>query len=107
MRLKELRIEKGVLQKDIAAEINVTTAMMGDWERQRTEPNITALCKLADYFQCTVDYLIGREADTGIIELKGYQLQEHEKTLLDFWKKLTEDNQIRALGYMTKLLHQQ
>jgi len=60
IRLRELREEKGVLQKDVAAYVCRSPITVGDWERGRSQPSIEDLIKLADYFGRTVDYLIGR-----------------------------------------------
>ena len=70
MRIKELRIEKGLLQKDIATALNKSTVCIGDWERGRTEPSIEDLFKLSDLFGVSIDYIVGREDDFGNIQLQ-------------------------------------
>lgn len=105
--LNDLINEKNITQKQLSDETKIPKTSINNWVNGRVEPNSKQLITLANYFCRSIDYLLGRENDYGLIEVKGYQLQDHEKTLLDYWKKLTEDNQIRALGYMTKLLHQQ
>lgn len=60
-RLKELREEKGVLQKDVARHLNVAVSTYSYWEKGKYEPDQKILAKLADYFGVTVDYLIGRD----------------------------------------------
>lgn len=61
LRLKDLRKEKGVLQKELAYAINRTRACISSWEQGKTEPSIDDLLKIADFFEVTVDYLVGRE----------------------------------------------
>ena len=60
LRLKDLREEKGVLQKELAHAINRTRACISSWEQGKTEPSIDDLLKLADFFEVTVDCLVGR-----------------------------------------------
>lgn len=59
-RLKELRTEKGALQKDIAAYLGITTKAYNFYELGQREPNLSTLCKLCDFFEVSADYLLGR-----------------------------------------------
>ena len=60
MRLKELRAEKGATQKEVADFICCSSLVYSRYEREVREPDIDALCKLADYFNVTVDYIVCR-----------------------------------------------
>ena len=46
--------------KDVAERNKVAPDTYRRWERGEREPDISTLCKLAEYFNVTVDYLIGR-----------------------------------------------
>lgn len=59
-RLKELRQSKNLSQKDLAKILNTTNSSICDWECGRTEPNLTTINLIADYFDVSVDYLFGR-----------------------------------------------
>ena len=61
MRLKELRVEKEATQKEVAEFIGCSPLVYSRYEREEREPDIDALCRLADYFGVTIDYLVGRE----------------------------------------------
>ena len=61
MRLKELRAEKGATQKKVAEFICCSPVVYSRYEREEREPDIDSLCRLADYFGVTIDYLVGRE----------------------------------------------
>ncbi len=58
-RLKELREEAGVSMLDLARAIGVSDAAVCKWENGRAEPKIGYIVKLAEYFDCPIDYLIG------------------------------------------------
>ena len=60
MRLKELRLEKGATQKEVAEFICCPSLVYSRYEREEREPDIDTLCKLADYFNVTVDYIVCR-----------------------------------------------
>lgn len=59
-RLKELRIQRGLYQKDIAAKLGVDRTTYVKYENGSSEPNHEMLQKLADIFETTTDYLLGR-----------------------------------------------
>ena len=60
MRLKELRESRGLTQKEVAEIIGYSEISYARYEKGEREPDISTLCKLAEYFNVTVDYLIGR-----------------------------------------------
>ena len=62
-RLKELREEKGLLSKDFAKIMNVEPATITNWEKGNRFPKDDVLIKIADYFDCSTDYLLGRTDD--------------------------------------------
>lgn len=68
LRLKELRIERNLTQKEIAVKLGLTAHNIGDWERGKAEPSAFWLTKLADFFECSIDYLLGREDDFGVLQ---------------------------------------
>lgn len=60
-KLKELRKKKGITQTDFAKEFNISIGTIGNWETGNREPDYEMLQKIADYFDVSVDYLLGRE----------------------------------------------
>ena len=67
MRLKELRKKKGISQLRLATELNTTQNTISRYETGEREPGIDELIKIADYFNVSVDYLIGRTENPRII----------------------------------------
>ncbi len=59
-RLLELRLEKGLLQKEIGAAIKVSIGTISNYEKGIHEPDLTTLGELADFYDVTTDYLLGR-----------------------------------------------
>ena len=60
-RLKELRLQSALMQKDIAKLMGVSVRTFQGWETARTEPNIEKLIALADFFEVSLEYLLCRE----------------------------------------------
>ena len=58
-RLKELRLEKGFTQQQLADELKVDRTTVMKWETGERETNFTMLITIARYFNTTVDYLLG------------------------------------------------
>ena len=59
-RLLELRKEKGISQATLAKQLEVSFAVICYWETNKSEPTAPNLVKIADYFNVSVDYLLGR-----------------------------------------------
>ena len=59
-RLKQLRAERNLLQKEVADYLGITTSAYGFYEQGEREPSLETLKRLADYFAVSVDYLLGR-----------------------------------------------
>ena len=58
--IRELRIEKGVTQNDLANYLGLTPKMISFYELEERFPPHDIIVKLADYFDVSTDYLLGR-----------------------------------------------
>ena len=65
-RLKCLRTDKNVTQKQLAEIFNVTERGYQNYEIGKSTPNFHVLLALADYFNVSLDYLVGRSDDPTI-----------------------------------------
>ena len=61
MRLKELREEMGIPQRAVAEKVGCSPLVYSRYEREEREPDINMLCRLADYFNVSIDYLVERQ----------------------------------------------
>ena len=83
-RLKELRKERGLKQKDLATVLQVAPQSIGYYENLINKPDPEMLIKIADYFNVSIDYLLGREDDFGNISvMTNSDLTAEEKTMLE------------------------
>lgn len=60
-RIKELRAEAGLTQKQLAEKIDVLERTVSYWEQGKRECDFDMLLKLAAYFSVSVDYLLGQD----------------------------------------------
>lgn len=62
-RLKELRIEKGLSQRELSLKLNkeITQSAIGLWELGKRIPNLDAVILLANFFDVSLDYIAGLE----------------------------------------------
>ena len=59
--IKELRIERNFSQQKLAEAIGVSQKAIDYWERGVNEPKASYIVRLADFFEVTCDYILGRE----------------------------------------------
>lgn len=60
-RLRKLREEHGMLQRELADKLNLSRVTITQYERGKRSPEWDTLRKIADLFGVSVDYLLGRE----------------------------------------------
>lgn len=62
-RLKELRKEKGLRQEQVAVALDISMSSYCLYEQGKREPTASVLCRMADYYGVSVDYLLGRSEE--------------------------------------------
>lgn len=63
LRLKLLREKAGYSQYSFADAFGVSQSAVGNWEAGKREPNYETTERLADFFDVTIDYLLGRSTE--------------------------------------------
>ncbi|MBQ7912808.1 MAG: helix-turn-helix domain-containing protein [Clostridia bacterium] len=103
MRLLELREEKKLTQDDVAKAINTSRTNIGRWEKGLNEPSSSLIIQLADFFQCSTDYLLGRSDDFGNVIVtptqKTAELSPDGQELLDIFNSLDVEYKSQILEY--------
>ena len=66
MRLKELRTQRHMLQKDVAQRLGIDRTTYAKYESGASEPNHETLLKLSELFDVSADYLLGREMSQNV-----------------------------------------
>ncbi|MDF2502782.1 helix-turn-helix domain-containing protein [Clostridium sp.] len=105
-RLRQLRIENELNQIELSKRLNVAKQTVSNWENGNRTPDSDMLIKLADFFSCTVDYLLDRsESKEGIVseaDIDGHHY-EFELDRKVFPNGLTYDQMVKKLKALEKL----
>lgn len=62
-RLKDLRTSKNLTMESLAKDLDTTRATISNFENEQRKPSLDMIIKIADYFQVSIDYLVGRTDD--------------------------------------------
>ncbi len=82
-KLKRLRIEKGLTQKEVAKQLKISETGYAGYEQGYREPDFTMLTKICSYFDVTSDYLLGLENEDGSRSESSYEFEyDHDNTHL-------------------------
>ena len=84
--LKKLRIETNSTQQQLADYIMVSQQSVNKYENHNVEPDIETLIKIADYFDVSIDYLVGRKNFNDIDNSLYYE--SNDKTIIELCRKL-------------------
>lgn len=102
-KLKSLVIDKGVSQETLAKIFNTTQQTISRWLNGVNEPDYETLIKLADFFNCSTDYLLGKENDYGVKTFNKSNLTDTELNLVATFNLLSKDDQNKVLGFIKAL----
>ena len=92
MRLRELRDEKGVTQQVVGDALGITQQAVYNYENGVTEPDIDMLKAIANYFDVSIDYLVGHSnIRFSTTELESYKLNEQEASFIDSIRGFNDD----------------
>ena len=90
MRLRELRINSGLTQNEVAAKLGVSGQTILNWENGIYEPKINQLIQLADLFNVSIDYLVERK--------------NNEKSIDDICRELEKISKEEFIEFVRKSL---
>lgn len=115
-RLRELRLSKGLRQIDLCEILKVSKSAVGAYERNEREPVYKQLMNLADYFNVSLDYLLGRSDEPLVVEqyikrdihdfseiLDNYELKVHDYHLTEEDKQRIKDICLAVIVHKLKL----
>ncbi|TVY01136.1 helix-turn-helix domain-containing protein [Cohnella terricola] len=110
-RLAFLRDQRGLTQEELAASLGISRAALSHYEKNRREPDTETLGKVADLFQVSIDYLVGRTEQSNTVldpevrqfadrlELSDDQVLEHFTLTVD-GRKLTPEEARRFIAFV-------
>ena len=88
--LKKLREDASISQKALADAIGVSQQSVNKYENHNIEPDIETLIRIADFFETSVDYLIGHTSvRRKIEEVHIFELNDRESKVMEQYRSLT------------------
>lgn len=102
MRLKELRKQKNLTQAELSQLLNIKQQYYSRYETGIAEPNIENLIKLADFYNVSIDYLVGRDWNNkAYIEV--WKLSEKQKESFSLIEKLNDIECLQVQTYIKSM----
>lgn len=110
--LKELRVNAGLTQKELAAKLGIGQSTIVGYEKGIREPTVSNLALYAKYFNVSIDYIVGLEDDFGIkvdskelIKRPDYDITDKQLTdFMKLFKVMTEVQKAQVLGFVIGML---
>lgn len=88
-QLQQLRKSRGLTQDDLAEILGISLSSYQKYERDAISPSYETLCKIADFYHVTTDYLLGREPATDPFDM--LQLPEDQKSVMERFASFPDD----------------
>ena len=99
-RLKSLRERANVSQRALAEHLGISQQSINKYENHGIEPDIETLIQIAEYFNVSVDYLIGHSETSLLAEpVSNIQLSVSELKLINSYRKL-DPNERQSILYV-------
>lgn len=101
-RIFELINKKGMTINSFAVDCKINAMLFTHWKKGRQKPGLEVLIKIADYFNVSLDYLVGRETPTVKKEINNPN-KAINSTLLNRIESLDELQQAKVMAYIDGL----
>lgn len=88
-RLKEIRLEKGLNQKELAELSELSPQSISSFEKGINSPTVPSLLALANALSVSVDYILGRTDDLGTVITTEPDLSRDEREVLELYVALS------------------
>ena len=105
LRIKELRLAQNLTQIELAKQIQSTSKNIWAYENGAATPPLDILDRIANFFNVSIDYLIGRTDDLGAALIPGdiFQTTPTEQQLITNFRKLPAQSQEYVYGIIQNL----
>lgn len=102
--LKQIRNSKNLLQTKVAMDLSITQETVSSYETGRVLPSSDMLIRLANYYNTSVDYLLGRtKYDMPIDRIKPNNISDKDFVILNKINNLSNDNKSKIEAYIDGL----
>ena len=103
--LRQIREKKNITQTKLSVDIEVSQELISHYETGKSKPNIETLIKLAEYFNCSTDYLIGRTNNPSTVkDLNTKDIKINN--IIEKYNSLSAENKKQFSNYLDYLSNQ-
>ena len=102
--LKYLRLSKKLSRKDIEQKLGITERNIKSYELGTSKPSLDVLVKLADFYEVSTDYLLGREEQKFVEDVSKMSDNELDKKLMQFFIQLPEKSKQGIRDFVMSLV---
>ena len=103
-RFETLMNERRLNKAQLIRATGITEGAIDGWRKKGTQPTAECLCKLADFFEVSTDYLLGRENEVGFVEVTP-TLTPDQQELIDLYNKMSYRDKNQLLGFAKGLVY--
>lgn len=96
-RLRMLRKERNLTQKELGKAIHVSKVSISGYENGERTPDTDNLRRLADFFDVTTDYLLGKSDHPKLTEKEQREVYKETEEIIDLMESLPEEKRRTAL----------
>ena len=101
-RIFKLLKEKNITAKELSTAINISAGNISDWKKGKSKPSTDAISKIADYFDVSTDYLLGK---TDIPDKKHYEyLDKGNIAFYQGYKGLSDEGKEKLDAFLKFLI---
>lgn len=93
-----LRKQKKQSQKDFADSLGISKGAVGMWETNKRQPDLEMLEKIADYYNVSTDYLLGRDS-IDAISMHSSELTTQESKLLHYFRESQKNLSLKSIEF--------
>ncbi|MBM7623658.1 helix-turn-helix domain-containing protein [Sporohalobacter salinus] len=106
-RIKKLRKEKNISQRKLAKILGLSPSTIAMYETEKRKPDSETLQKIADFFDVSVDYLLGRtdQRQSNNENKKADKIKQalsDDPELIEFWEQLSTREDLKLMFKQTK-----
>ena len=103
MRLKKVRKDNKMTQAQVADYLGIPLRTYQNYEREINDPDSDILCKLADLYDVTLDYLMELSNVPNPSKTEAFILSQQDRQLLTLFHQMTDEDKISFLSIASSL----
>lgn len=98
-RFEQLLRERGVSAYRVAKDTGISHSMFSEWKSGKYSPKLARLKKIADYFEVSVEWLLGNTDikhlpnENNVVIVEKDDFSAHEKNFIEMYRQLPKEFQ--------------